>query len=282
MRATTLPGRGLSLRTWAWGPPASEEPPVLLLHGFLDQGLGWAEVAARLAARGRRVLAPDQRGHGGSDRVDPSGWYHFPDYVADLDAVVDALGAPRIDLVGHSMGGTVAAWFAGARPDRVRRLALVEGMGPMAPVEDPALERLRLYLDGRRSPPRVPMVQDEAHAADRLLRRHPGLDPGHAGLLAREGTVPAGAQRRWAFDRQHLVRSATPFREEWFAQALAAITAPTLVVWGAEGWYGDEVQARRVAMLGAPTRVETLPGGHMLPYDQAPALAALLEAHLAG
>lgn len=279
MTPERVQARGLSLRLWRWGPP--EGRPVLLLHGFLDQALGWARVAERLAAAGRRVLAPDQRGHGASDRVHEGGWYHFPDYVADLDALVDGLGVERFDLVGHSMGGTVAGWYAGVRPERVHRLALVEGMGPMAPAEDSALERLRQYLDGRRNPPRVPALHDEAQAAERLLRRHPGLEPEHAALLAREGTArgPDGLQR-WTFDRQHLVRAAVPFREAWFGEALAAITAPTLVVWGAQGWYAPEVQARRVARLRAPVRVETLPGGHMLPYDQAPALALLLLEHL--
>jgi pimeloyl-ACP methyl ester carboxylesterase len=274
-----LSARGLGLRVWELGSPTSAAPPVVLLHGFLDHGLCWAEVARHLP--GRRLLAPDQRGFGGSDRVGIGGAYHFPDLISDLDALVEALGEGAVDLVGHSMGGTVAGWYAGARPDRVRRLAIVEGLGPPQGEEDSALQRLRLFLDGSRRPPPVPVVADEAHAAARLRRKSPGLGPAHAALLAREGTVPTedGGARRWAFDRRHLVRSPTPFREAWFGQALAEVTAPTLLVWGSEGWFSPEVRARRAALL--PSAEErTLQGGHMLPYDAPQALGALLARHL--
>ncbi len=258
-------------------------PPVVCLHGFLDQAAAWTEVAAGLG--GRRVVALDQRGFGASDHAPGGTWYHFPEYIADLDALVDALGGGPVDLVGHSMGGTVAGWYAGARPDRVRRLCLVEGLGPMAAEEDSALDRLRLYLDGLQRPPRVPVLRDGTHAAERLQRRHPALSDGLAATLAQEGTVPtAGGARRWSFDRMHAIRSPIPFREAWFCQALAAIQAPTLVVWGREGWYADEVKARRVAAIGATgeARVDehTLDGGHMLLYDRPAALADLIAAHI--
>lgn len=274
-----LDARGLALRVWELGASAGAQPPVVLLHGYLDHGLCWAEVARHLP--GRRLLAPDQRGFGGSDRVGRGGAYHFPDYVADLDALVEALGDGPVDLVGHSMGGTVAGWYAGARPDRVRRLCIVEGLGPPQGEEDSALDRLRLFLEGSRRPPAVPVVADEAHAAARLRRKNPRLGAAHALLLAREGTVPTeqGDARRWAFDRRHLVRSPTPFREEWFGQALSAITAPTLLVWGSEGWFSPPVRARRAAMIPGATE-RTLEGGHMLPYEAPQALGELLARHL--
>lgn len=269
--------RGLGLRIWELGDPGAPGPAVILLHGFLDQGLGWARVAPALARR--RVLAPDQRGFGGSEPVGAGGHYHFPDLVSDLDALVHHLGEGPVDLVGHSMGGTVAGWYAAARPERVRRLALVEGLGPPGEVEDDPLQRLRLHLDGTRRPPPVPVLPDVEAAARRLLQRHPGLDPSHARLLADHGTVPAGPVVRWSFDRLHLVRSPTPFREAGFLRALSAITAPTLVVWAEQGWYAPEVQERRAAPI-PDARVLRLPGGHMLPYDAPEALGHALARHL--
>lgn len=271
----TLDVRGLALKVWE--PGAGQGRPVVLLHGFLDQGLCWARTAAWLP--GRRLLAPDQRGFGRSGRVGAGGNYHFPDLMADLDALVHHLGEGPIDLVGHSMGGTVAGWYAGARPERVRRLAIVEGMGPPAELEDSPLDRLRLFLDGTRRPPPVPVLPDLEHATARLRRRHPLLDPEHAALLAEHGTEQAGAVCRWSFDRLHMVRSPTPFREAGFAEALAAITASTLIVWAEQSWYAPEVRARRSAALPGARQV-TLPGGHMLPYDAPEALGRLLAEHL--
>jgi len=126
-------------------------------------------------------------------------------------------------------------------------------------------------------------VRDLAHAAERLRSRNPRMDPALAALLAWHGTVPCedgGETRTWSFDRRHLLRSPTPFVEQGFRQALAAITAPTLVVWAEESWYAPEVRARRVAAL-AQAQVITLPGGHMLPYESPVALGDALREHLA-
>ena len=145
METTNTPGplewdlaagpRAIQLRIRDWAGP---EPTVVLLHGFLEQSAAWDPVARSL---GRRVVAPNQRGHGRSGHVGDGGWYHFWDYVGDLDQLVEHIGGP-IDLVGHSMGGTVAALYAGTRPDMVRRLVLVEGLG-----RNPLQERDRVVID---------------------------------------------------------------------------------------------------------------------------------------
>src|SRR5690242_21631642 len=82
---------------------------VLLLHGYMDAGGTWDLVAPALAAAGHDVVAPDLRGFGRSDAVGPGGYYHFPDYVADVEALVRELAPERLAVVGHSMGGTVAS-----------------------------------------------------------------------------------------------------------------------------------------------------------------------------
>jgi pimeloyl-ACP methyl ester carboxylesterase len=278
-RARRMAGRGLTLQVWELGRggPGGPPVPVVCLHGWLDQGLAWA---AALGALPGTWLCPDQRGFGGSDRVGPGGYYHFLDHVADLDALVDALGG-SVDLVGHSMGGTVAACFAGARPERVRRLVLVEGMGPPGPEEDSQLRRLRLHLRGRGAPPAPRSLPSLAAAAAQLQDRHPGLGAEHAALLARHGTRPDGAGGlQWAADPLHRVPGCYPFREAWFAEFLGAIAAPTLVVWAEDSWYDPATRARRAGWIGGPTRTAALPGGHLLPYDQPAALGALCAAHL--
>src|SRR5688500_6076951 len=128
------------------GVPAGE--PVVLVHGFLDLAWGWRLVAERLATR-YRVVAPDLRGHGDSDWIGRGGYYHFFDYVADLDDVVGRLRAP-VRLVGHSMGGSVASYLAGARPERIARLALLEGQGPPEQT-DAVPQRTARWIDAWRA-----------------------------------------------------------------------------------------------------------------------------------
>ncbi len=83
------------------------------------------------AARPLWIVAPDCRGHGDSGWVGAGGYYHFPDYVLDLDSVIQALGVQSIKLIGHSMGGTISLLYTGAFPERVIKLALIEGVGPV-------------------------------------------------------------------------------------------------------------------------------------------------------
>src|SRR4051812_22002385 len=75
---------------------------VLLLHGFMDAGSTWGLVAEPLARAGHEVVAPDLRGFGLSDSIGAGGYYHFPDYVADVSELVDVLAPRRLALVGHS------------------------------------------------------------------------------------------------------------------------------------------------------------------------------------
>jgi pimeloyl-ACP methyl ester carboxylesterase len=96
--------------------------PVLLLHGVPQTSSVWRDVAPVLAKGGRRVLAPDLPGLGGSAY---SGPYDVPSVVTQIAALLDEeLPGRRVDVVGHDWGGSVALALAGAHPDRVRRLCV--------------------------------------------------------------------------------------------------------------------------------------------------------------
>ena len=110
---------GLALSVATWGDPAG--PPVVLLHFLAGDADDWSEVAEALAADGRWVVAPDLRGHGASGRTSA---YSFDLMRDDVLALADALGMERFDLVGHSMGGSVAVRVAETAPDRLSRLVL--------------------------------------------------------------------------------------------------------------------------------------------------------------
>src|SRR5207237_550863 len=122
---------------------------------------------------------PDMRGFGDGARVPPGGYYYFPDYVADVVSLARALvGETKVLLVGHSMGATVVSYVAGAFPERVAKLALVDGIGPMDNAFDVAPLRMRRWIEQTALSPRPPAApMTRAEAFSRLSRFNPDIDP---------------------------------------------------------------------------------------------------------
>lgn len=116
----TLDARGLRFSYLEWGDPAS--PPMVLLHGLTGHAHIWDHMAPQLAER-YHVLAPDQRGHGDTQHADT---YATADFVADLEAIVDAWALDRFVLIGLSMGAHNSIAFAAKNPTRVERLVLID------------------------------------------------------------------------------------------------------------------------------------------------------------
>ncbi|QNP68519.1 alpha/beta hydrolase [Streptomyces roseirectus] len=131
----TVKANGITLAYRAWGP--EDAPPVVLLHARGTDGADWTRVAERLAARPRRVYAPDLRGHG---RSDWPGAYGYEAMRDDVHGFLGALGLARADVVGHSLGGVVACLLAQEHPGAVRRLVLedVPVTVPLDPPRPPA------------------------------------------------------------------------------------------------------------------------------------------------
>ncbi len=179
-------------RLWTWGPEAGM--PVVLLHGWGDCGATWQFVADHLPEHWR-LVAPDWRGFG--DSAWSSGGYWFPDYLADLDALLHTLCPDRpVALVGHSMGGNVASIYAAARPERVARIANLEGFGlrDADPVEAPA--RYRRWLDELSEPVPFSTYRDIDALARRLARRNPHLPHDRALFVAEAWTAPTATGER--------------------------------------------------------------------------------------
>lgn len=103
--------------------------PVLLVHGFGASAYQWRHLLPALAAAGRRVLAPDLPGHGFSQLDFPDGQYSRAAYARRMWMLLDALGIDRVPVIGHSMGGAVAAEMAWRQPERIERLALLSPAG---------------------------------------------------------------------------------------------------------------------------------------------------------
>lgn len=274
---------GLVLRIREWGSAAPDRLPTVVLHGFLEQSAAWDEVAELLPGR---IVAPDHRGHGLSGHVAAGSYYWFWDYVADLDALITHLGAP-VDLVGHSMGGTIACLYAGSRPDRVRRLALIEGLGPPDNVGE-AVERARAFLDQRHDPPRHKAMRTVEVAAERMRRFNPNI-PAHVAtrLAARalRPVLPGDPQvddpdrggLTWTWDAKHRGRSPYPFQTALFTRFLREITAPVLAIDGGDSPFRLDDDAARLSSL-RDVRTAVIPGaGHLVHHDQPAVLAGALR-----
>jgi pimeloyl-ACP methyl ester carboxylesterase len=278
----TLCVTGLRHHVLDW-PASSESPPIVLVHGWMDSAASFRAVARALQARGRRVLAPDLRGYGDTEHIHEHATYYFPDFVRDLHEVLEALGVARLDLVGHSMGGSVCSFFAGAFPERVRRLVNLEGLGPDVPDPSEGIARTRAWITSARAPRRAPRGLRMDDVVGALVRNHPRVP---RDVLERVAPtfVRAGDDGlyRWKADPRHRELGPLPFNRENLIAHLRAITAPKLFVDGGEtGWHPRDEAARLDAL--APDRRLTLEGaGHMMhwtrPAELAEAIGAFVEA----
>jgi len=257
-----------------------ERGTVVLCHGFLDIAWSWDAVARRLAAEGRRAVAFDWRGHGESDWVGAGGYYHFPDYVLDLEELLPQLArdGERVHLVGHSMGGTACSMYAGTTTERLRSVTLIEGIGPPAHPPEIVPDRFGAFLRTvrqlrERSGPKS--MRDTRDALARMRVQNPDL-PDELGLfLAERATRPVPGGVVWRFDPLHRTSSPMPFLIESYLAFLRRIDVPTLVIGAARGYRVPDEAERLAAIPNA--RLHEIPDvGHMIHWLAADPLADAL------
>jgi pimeloyl-ACP methyl ester carboxylesterase len=271
-----LDNHGMTLAFGRWDGAGR---PVVVLHGWLEQAPCWDRVASALK---RPVYAPDHRGHGLSDWAAPTAHYPFWDYVADVDALVQHIGAP-VDLVGHSMGGTMAALYAAVAPERVGRLVLIEGIGPPDEgITEAGVARARAFLNTRRDPPVHRPIPSVEEGALRIRRNNPEIPEDMAGWMARRTLRRTDAGWVWTWDPRHKTRMPQPFLAAQLRVHLRAIRAPTLLIFGENSPYLAMLPDRpdRESDI-ADHRTIVLPGVGHNPHHEAPnRLADAIAAHL--
>jgi len=268
---------GLTYHLLEWDAPG--DTTFVLVHGFLDLAYGWHEVAEQLASR-VHVIAPDLRGHGDTDWIGAGGYYHFLDYVPDLDEVIARTARTRVVVVGHSMGGSVVSYWAGTRPERPAALALLEGLGPPDQSDAQLPARTAQWIEAwRRARGKARPMASLDEAAARLRKHDPLLDAARAQKLAAAGTrTNEDGGLVWKHDPLHATMGPYPFRRDFAAQYWSRIACPVLIVDGSETRMNlpDAERAARRACI-ANHRHVTLPGaGHMMQRHQPDALARLL------
>jgi pimeloyl-ACP methyl ester carboxylesterase len=178
--------RGVRHRLTWWGERTSD--PIVLLHGFLDCGATWQFLVDRLPASWT-LVAPDWRGFGDSEWV--PGGYWFPDYFADLDALLDTLvPQSRARVIGHSMGANVAKMYGGIRPQRMQWLANLEGLGLARTRPEDAPKRYAHWLDEVKDPFKEGRYESIEQLASILRMRNPRLTADRAAFVARAWSRP--------------------------------------------------------------------------------------------
>jgi pimeloyl-ACP methyl ester carboxylesterase len=276
--------RGLRyhVRRWPGGPGRR----VVLLHGWMDVSASFQFLVDALPSHWE-VFAPDWRGYGLSD-WGKSDCYWFPDYLADLDALLEHISpqAP-VDLVGHSLGGNVACLYAGVRPARIRRLVNLEGFGMPATQPEQAPGRYARWLDelGERNGFRP--YADFAALAERMRQNNPRLTSERAEFLARHwGREMPDGQVQLRGDPAHKVVYPLLYRYEEARACWREVTAPVLWVDAAESKALERVgldaaqYAERRAAFRNLRYVTVSNAGHMLHHDQPERVARLLEEFL--
>jgi pimeloyl-ACP methyl ester carboxylesterase len=272
----TIETPGLRLAARAWGP--ADGLPTLALHGWLDNAASFDGLAPLL--RGLRLVCLDMPGHGHSDHLPPGQSYAFIDTVAQVHAATLALGWTRYCLVGHSLGAAVSAVLAGAVPERVQRLALVEGLGPLTEEPKHAAERLGKALDEeeRKQGKAAPVYATKGEAVRRLEASMSRLSHEAAQTLAARGLREVQGGVTWRSDPRLRLPSRLRMMEAQVLTFLGRVACPVLLVRASQGFpFAPKAESARVAAL-RDAKVVELPGGHHLHLDTpAPVAAEIRE-----
>jgi pimeloyl-ACP methyl ester carboxylesterase len=285
-RSEFIDVRGLRYHLRCWGEPAGARHTLVMLHGWMDVSASFQFVVDALGD-GWRVIAPDWRGYGLTERS-PADSYWFPDYLADLERILDAVARDPAVLVGHSMGGNLALLYAGIRPGRVRAVVNLEGFGLRETRAAQAPGRYAQWLDELQA---GAALRDYASAADvvaRLRRNNPRLTAARAEFLARHWAQqqPDG---RWAVagDPAHRIVNPVLYRLDEVLACWARIACPVLWVRADDTdvlrHVADDPAAalreveRRRAAIADVEEVVIEDAGHRVHHDQPERLAQVIR-----
>jgi pimeloyl-ACP methyl ester carboxylesterase len=277
--------RGLNMHLTRWGPASSPmQPPLCLLHGWLDVGDTFQFIVDAFKMDWP-IVAPDWRGFGHSEW--PQEGYGFPDYLGDFDALLDQI-SPEVPvrIVGHSMGGNIANLYAGLRPERVRSVVNLEGFGLPRTSAQESPKRMRKWLDQIK----VPAIEKNYNSFEQLTAiiqfRYPRFSPAAAAFVARVwGTPDDDGRVRLAADPRHHWVNPIIYKREDAEATWREIRAPLLMMLGEESDYlkrlgaDGTIEGLRAAFPGV--EIASIAGaGHMLHIERPQAVAPLVEGFL--
>jgi pimeloyl-ACP methyl ester carboxylesterase len=280
-QAETLVLRDLKFQLYRWHG-RDPTPPVVLVHGWGDTSETWQFVVDQGE---RSWVAMDMRGFGRTQRPDDGYW--FPDYMADLDALLDRLSPDSpVDLVGHSMGGNIVMLYAGARPQRVRKVVSLEAFGLPRTNPQQAPARYAEWLDEVKNGNSFATYASYEQFMRVLARRNPRTPADRLEFVARSWAreVADGRIELWA-DPKHKRVNPVLYQRDQAEACWRAIAAPLLLVFAEESdltkRMADEIAEDRLRALFSNVTTAMIRGaGHMIHHERPEETAALLETFL--
>lgn len=270
---------GLELAALSWGEPDAQ--PLVMLHGWLDNAASFALLAPHLASH-FHVIALDLPGHGRSQHLPEGTVYQHVDYARAVLAAVDALALPRFHLLGHSLGAGVATLLAIAAPERIRGLALIEGLGPLGDDGSRTLDRFREAMAVKAHDSRRPLrvfasIDDAARARARVS----GLDASLARHIVERGLREVAGGYSWRSDPRLSRPTAIRLAETQVMALLLGLAAPTSLLLARPHPPYLEPEAMQVRIdCVADIQVTHMDGGHHLHLEHPAAVANWLQAAL--
>lgn len=271
----------LRLHYVVWGD--ERNPPVLLVHGGRDHARNWDFVARALLAD-YAVYAVDLRGHGDSD-WSTGGMYSMPEYTADIAAFARHLGRDPLALVGHSLGGGIVLQYAGTFPEKVRRVAAIEGLGPGLREHRPAHLRMREWIgylhDFEQRRPHHYRTLDTA--VQRMQDANTHLSPEMARHLAEHGVRRhEDGSYTWKFDNYVRMHSPYEFMIDDARELWNQIRSPVLLIRGDKSWAKDPEQDGKASAFHDYRSLQVRDAGHWVHHDQLDAFLEVLQPFLRG
>lgn len=270
--------RRIHVRIWG----EADAPKLFMLHGWGDVSATFQFVVDELQGN-YQILAPDWRGFGLSQWN--GGPYWYPEYLIDLEGLLDhySPGQP-VDIVGHSLGGNVLCVYAGVRPQRIARMATLEGFGLPSSSSEDAAEHYAAWLDEVKDVTRFRDYADFAELAARLQKDNPRLTPERADYMARHlGQKRLDGRIEMAIDPCHRWRSPFRYRLDEAKACWRQITAPVLWVAARNSFVmkrfdGNEAEyAARKACFRDLHEVILDDCGHNMHHEYPQRIAALID-----
>lgn len=254
----------MTFRGISFGDP--KLPPVLALHGWLDNAASFIPLAKHLPEY--HIIALDLAGHGKTDHRAPGAHYHLMDNVQDLHQIIHSLGAENVSFLSHSMGGIISSVYASCFPEKVRKLAVIESFGPLTLEAESSPQQLRESIESRianeQKSPRHPNSLDAAIAARLMAGK---MNRESAQLLMERNIEKTSDGLKWRTDKRLRTISSLRLTEAQANAFIEGVQCPWLTILGTTGFEKLKVNLARRESRVNRLEVVTCEGGHHLHMD---------------